>query len=305
MKKIRIVTRNSTLAMWQANFVKQQLQNYYPDLQIEIIGITTHGDKILDKSLDKIGGKGLFVKELENCLLTDVADIAIHSLKDLPAKLNPIFNLAAILKREDAADAYVSNNYLDLNSMPDGALIGTSSPRRVAILKQYYPKLEARLLRGNIQTRLNRLDNGEYDAIILAVAGLKRLNLANRLTQILDIDQFLPAIGQGALAVEVLSSRVDLVDYLNPLEDVNTRLEVSIERMLGSKLGASCYAPIAIYAKSVGDEICLNAILWDIQNNKHCQSHIQMNRSKPEELVDTCFNELYKYGAKEIMAQYD
>jgi len=304
MKKIRIISRKSALALWQANFVKELLHNHYPDLIVEIIGVTTSGDKILDKALDKIGGKNLFVKELENGLLADTADIAVHSLKDLPAKLNPTFKLAAILKREDAADAFVSNKYTNLESMPQGAVIGTSSARRVAIVKQHYPQLQIKLLRGNVQTRLNKLDNGEYDAIILAVAGLKRLSLSNRITQRLDTDKFLPAIGQGALAIEILSSRTDLIDYLKPLEDVDTTLEVNVERMLGSQLGANCSVPIAIYAKIIEEKISLNAMLWDIEGNHYCHSHIQMDKSKHEEIVSYCLNELYKYGAKEIMLKY-
>ncbi|MCC2645038.1 MAG: hydroxymethylbilane synthase [Burkholderiales bacterium] len=304
MKKLRIISRNSQLALWQANFVKEQLISYYPDLIIEVIGVTTTGDKILDIALDKIGGKGLFIKELENGLLTDIADIAVHSLKDLPAKLEPSFKLGAILKREDAADAFVSNKYLNLESMPEGTIVGTSSARRVAILKRYYPQVNIKLLRGNLPTRLNKLDNREFDAIILAVAGLKRLGLDNRITQRLDTDRFLPAIGQGALAVEILSSRVDLIDYLKPLEDNNTALEVMVERMLGSKLGASCSVPIAIYAKSMGENICLDAMLWGIHNNNYCHSHIQINKSRYEDAIEQCFNELYQNGAKDIIAQY-
>lgn len=304
MKKIRIISRKSELALWQANFVKGQLQVHYPDLIIEISGVTTSGDKILDKTLDKIGGKGLFIKELENGLLADTADIAVHSLKDLPAKLNPTFKLAAVLKREDAADAFVSNKYANLESMPEDAVIGTSSARRVAILKQHHPQLQIKLLRGNIQTRLNKLDNREYDAIILAVAGLKRLNLANRIAQRLDIDKFIPAIGQGALAIEILSSRTDLINFLKPLEDDDTALEINVERMLGSQLGASCSVPIAIYAKITEGKISLNAMLWDIESNRYCHSHIQMDKSKYKEIVGHCLEELYKHGAKEIMLKY-
>ncbi len=167
MEKIRIISRKSKLALWQADYVKGQLQQTYPNLLVEIIGVTTSGDKILDRALDKIGGKGLFIKELENGLLADTADIAVHSLKDLPAKLNSEFKLAAILKREDAADAFIANKYLTLESMPSGAIVGTSSARRVAILKQYYSRLQIKLLRGNVETRLNKLDNGEYDAIMV------------------------------------------------------------------------------------------------------------------------------------------
>jgi hydroxymethylbilane synthase len=302
---MKIITRKSELALWQANFVKEELQRHYPDLQIEIIGVTTSGDKILDKTLDKVGGKGLFIKELENGLLTNSADIAVHSLKDLPAALDSTFKLAAILKREDAADAFVSNRYSSLESMPEGAVVGTSSARRVAILEQYYPQLQIKLLRGNVQTRLDKLDKEEYDAIILAVAGLKRLGLGNRITQRLDTDKFLPSIGQGALAVEILSSRPDLLDYLKPLADADTTFEVNMERMVGAKLGASCSIPIAVYAKIVGDKLSLSAMLWDIDSGHYCHSHIKADKSKSEEAVNNCLEELYKHGAREILAKHD
>ncbi|MCC2626039.1 MAG: hydroxymethylbilane synthase [Burkholderiales bacterium] len=303
-KKIRIITRKSELALWQANFVKEELLRHHPGLQTEIIGVTTSGDKILDKTLDKVGGKGLFIKELESGLLADTADIAVHSLKDLPAALDPTFKLAAILKREDAADAFVSNKYSSLEAMPGGAVIGTSSARRVALLKQHYPQLQIKLLRGNVQTRLGKLDKEEYDAIILAVAGLKRLGLSDRITQKLDTNKFLPSIGQGALAIEVLSSGTDLIDYLKPLEDKETRFEVDIERMVGSRLGASCSVPIAVYAKSTDNQICLTACLWDVVDNRCSYSRVQLDKSKHEEMVNNCLEELYKNGAREIMAKY-
>ena len=167
MQKIKIISRNSKLAMWQAEFVKAKLIEHYPQLEVEIIGITTEGDRILDKSLEKIGGKGLFIKELEYQLIAGAADIAVHSLKDLPANLVGEFTLAAILKRENPFDALVSNNYQNLQEMPAGSVIGTSSARRVAVLRKYYPHLEIKLLRGNLQTRIAKLDNGEYDAIVL------------------------------------------------------------------------------------------------------------------------------------------
>jgi hydroxymethylbilane synthase len=305
MDKIRIVTRNSNLALWQANFVKDQLVKCYPDLEVEIIGVTTSGDKILAKSLDKVGGKGLFIKELENALLENLADIAVHSLKDLPARLNSIFSIGAILKREDAADAFVSNKYKSLDVMPNNAVIGTSSARRIAILKQDYPHLNIKLLRGNIQTRLAKLDNKDYDGIILAVAGLKRLNLSNRITQRLQPNKFLPAIGQGALAVEILSSNNSLIDFLKPLNDITTSLEVGMERQLGSKLNASCSVPIAIYARSIGDEVKLDAMLWDIEDNFCTSCSIQVHKSRHSEAVDYCLNELNNQGVQDIITKYE
>lgn len=302
--KLRIISRNSALALWQANFVKASLNELYPDLQTEIIGITTQGDKILDRSLDKIGGKGLFIKELELALLEDTADIAVHSLKDLPAKLNPDFILGAILKREDPTDAFISNNYSKIEDLPKNSIIGTSSPRRIAILKQYYPHLSVKLLRGNLSTRLNKLDNNEYDAIILASAGLKRLGLESRIQQKLSLDQFIPAIGQGALAVEVLGSRSDLIELIQSLQDLDTFLSAYIERKIGEKLGASCSVPIAVYAQVINDTIKINCAIWDLEINKCCQYRRQVNKSEYENAIEQCIDDLLRQGAKSILDKY-
>lgn len=287
-----MITRNSQLALWQANFVKNVLIQHYPSLLIDVIGITTQGDKILDKSLDKIGGKGLFIKELESELLKGWADIAVHSLKDLPAKMPEQFTLATILKREDAADAFVSSKYDSLGQMPRGSLIGTSSARRMAVLKQHYPQLKIKLLRGNLTTRLNKLDNGDYDAIILAVAGLKRLGLASRIKEKLDLNEFIPAIGQGALAIEILSGRDDLVKLLLPLEDQETRLAITLERLVGEKVQADCSSPVAVHATVNKNEISLDGMFCDSNYTNYRYVHLSGNLKDTESMVNSCVNKL-------------
>lgn len=292
MQKIRIITRNSSLALWQANFVKDELIHHYPSLQVEVIGVTTQGDKILDKSLDKIGGKGLFIKELETGLLEGRADIAVHSLKDLPAKMPDQFTLAAILKREDARDAFVSSAYDNLSQMPHGSVIGTSSARRIAVLKRHYPQLHIKLLRGNLTTRLNKLDNGEYDAIILAVAGLKRLGLKSRIKQHLSLSEFIPAIGQGALAIEVLANKDELVSFLAPLEDRTTRQAITLERLVGEKLQADCSSPVAVHAIVNQDDISLDGMFCDGDYTNYRYAHIKGTTKDVDKMVKSCVNKL-------------
>ncbi|MFN8770560.1 MAG: hydroxymethylbilane synthase [Neisseriaceae bacterium] len=248
MEKLRIISRNSPLAIAQSKLVSEQINALYPDLFIEIIGITTEGDKILDKHLDKIGGKGLFVKELQQKLLDGEADIAVHSLKDLPHETFSEFIIPAVLKREDVSDCFISNHYDKLADLPKGAIIGTSSARRIALVNHYYPHLKIKMLRGNVGTRLAKLDNGDYDGIILASAGLKRLNLTSRIKETLDPNTFVPAIGQGALAIEILSNRLDLMILLAKLDDNDTWLEVETEREVGKLLGADCSMPIGVHA---------------------------------------------------------
>lgn len=241
---LTIATRESPLALWQANYVAEQLKQHYPGLEVKLLGMTTEGDQILGQSLSKIGGKGLFVKELETALLEGRADIAVHSMKDMQAHLSETFTIAAITQREDARDAFVSNHYVSLEAMPKGAVIGTSSLRRESQLRAHFPHLIFKGLRGNVQTRLAKLDQGEFDAIILAAAGLKRLALADRIKALLSIDISLPAVGQGALGIECLSSRADLIHFLSPLNDKETELCVLAERSMNKRLNGSCQTPI-------------------------------------------------------------
>lgn len=244
---LTVATRESPLALWQANHIATRLRQYYPGLKVELLGMTTQGDQILGQSLAKIGGKGLFVKELEAALIDGRADIAVHSMKDMQAFLPEPFTIAAITEREDARDAMVSLKYATLEEMPEGAIIGTSSLRRESQLRARFAHLHIKGLRGNVQTRLNKLEKGEFDAIILAAAGLKRLGLAERISSYLPIEISLPAVGQGALGIECLSSRPELIEFLAPLNDRETQMCVRAERAMNKRLNGSCQTPIGGY----------------------------------------------------------
>jgi hydroxymethylbilane synthase len=243
-----IASRESRLAMWQAEHVRCALHKLYPSCDVKILGMTTRGDQILDRTLSKVGGKGLFVKELENALADGRADLAVHSLKDVPMELPAGFALTAILEREDPRDALVSNQYDHLGALPPGSVVGTSSLRREAMLRARYPHLQVKPLRGNLDTRLAKLDRGDYAAIILAAAGLKRLGLGERIRGLLDPDDSLPAAGQGALGIEIRSDRAALARWLAPLHHEHTAAAVEAERMVSRSLGGSCEVPLAAYA---------------------------------------------------------
>ncbi|MBR6026555.1 MAG: hydroxymethylbilane synthase [Neisseriaceae bacterium] len=260
MKTITIATRESALAMWQAKHIQAKLQNLYPEKEIKILGMTTQGDQILDKTLSKIGGKGLFVKELETALSDGRADLAVHSIKDVPMILPEGFELAAIGEREDPTDAFVSNKFASLYDLPQNAVVGTSSLRREAQLRARFPYLDIRPLRGNVQTRLQKLDDEQYDAIILASAGLKRLGLENRIRSIILPEESLPAAGQGALGIEIASHRSDMLELLAPLNHAKTADCVIAERSLARSLGGSCQVPLAAYATVENDELFLRGL---------------------------------------------
>lgn len=245
--KLTIASRESALAMWQAKHIQAQLQTLYPNCQIDILGMTTQGDQILDKTLSKIGGKGLFIKELETALAENRADLAVHSIKDVPMDLPEGFALVAIGERANPFDAFVSNQYDSVEALPKGAVVGTSSLRREAQLRARFPHLQIKPLRGNVQTRLAKLDNGDYDAIILAAAGLERLNLHERIRGVMSPLDSLPAAGQGALGIEIAAHRVDLVEILLPLNHAKTAACVTAERALARALGGSCQVPLAAY----------------------------------------------------------
>jgi hydroxymethylbilane synthase len=251
-----IATRQSVLALWQAEHVRERLRALYPSCRVELLGLTTQGDRRLEVSLADIGGKGLFIKELEQALAEDRADLAVHSLKDVPMDMPEGFTLAAIMAREDPRDAFVSNTHRALAALPPGSSVGTSSLRREAQLRERHPQLRVEPLRGNVNTRLNRLDQGNHAAIILAAAGLKRLGFADRIAALLDPDESLPAIGQGALAVECRTDRRDVIAALKPLADAATALATSAERAFGHKLAGSCHTPLAGYA------IARDGALW-------------------------------------------
>ncbi|MFZ9163649.1 MAG: hydroxymethylbilane synthase [Polynucleobacter sp.] len=247
--RLVIASRESRLAMWQAEHVQACLKNLYPNCEVIILGMTTKGDQILDRALSKVGGKGLFVKELETALEDGRADLAVHSLKDVPMVMPDGFDLSCIMVREDARDALVSNQYASLAELPAGAVVGTSSLRREAIIRSQYPHLQVEPLRGNLDTRMAKLDRGEYQAIILAAAGLKRLGMGSRIKALLPYDPHTPAAGQGALGIETLSARSDVKAWLAPLNDLPTALAVTAERAVSRKLGGSCEVPLAAHAQ--------------------------------------------------------
>ncbi|MBS0403981.1 MAG: hydroxymethylbilane synthase, partial [Proteobacteria bacterium] len=244
--KITIATRESRLALWQAEHVKALLQQR--GHQVTLLGMTTRGDQILDRSLSKVGGKGLFVKELETALEEGRADIAVHSLKDVPMDLPPGFALAGVMAREDPRDAWVSSQYGRLEDLPAGAVVGTSSLRRSVLLRALRPDLRIEPLRGNLDTRLRKLDEGQYAGIVLAAAGLKRLGLAARIRHVFDTEQMLPAAGQGALGIETRAGRAELAQALAPLADAATTLCTAAERAVSRAMGGSCSMPLAAHA---------------------------------------------------------
>ncbi|EHK90462.1 hydroxymethylbilane synthase [Aggregatibacter actinomycetemcomitans] len=266
-KNLKIATRQSPLALWQANYVKDRLQQLYPDLNVELVPMVTKGDVILDSPLAKIGGKGLFVKELENALLNKEADIAVHSMKDVPMQFPQGLGLAVICKREDPRDAFVSNSYRTLAELPQGAVVGTSSLRRQCQLKKLRPDLDIRSLRGNVGTRLSKLDNGDYDAIILASAGLIRLGLAARIASFIDVEQSLPAAGQGAVGIECRTDDVAVQQLLAPLADAETTSCVLAERAMNNRLQGGCQVPIGGYAVLRDGELYLRALVGSVDGS--------------------------------------
>ena len=263
-KKVVIATRESRLAMWQAEHVKALLESRL-GWQVELLGMTTLGDQILDRSLSKVGGKGLFVKELEVALQEGRADLAVHSLKDVPMDLPDGFALACVLTREDPHDAFVSNKYASLADLPLGAVVGTSSLRRLVLLKSLRPDLKIEPLRGNLDTRLRKLDEGQYDAIVLAAAGLLRLKMPERIRSTFTTTDMLPAAGQGALGIEVCADRADLIEALGSLADIPSWLAVTAERCVSRSMGGSCSMPLAAFTRgpqSGGDAGMMLEAAW-------------------------------------------
>jgi hydroxymethylbilane synthase len=285
--------------LWQAEHVKQRLMAQHAGLAVELLAMTTRGDELVDRRLDEAGGKGLFVKELENALADGRADLAVHSMKDVPADLPPGFVLGAILEREDARDAFVSNAHPTLKEMKQG-VVGTSSLRRAAQIAERHPKLEMRLLRGNVETRLAKLDRGEYDAIILAVAGLVRLGLAARIRSRLDVQDSLPAPGQGALGVECLADRAGILSLLKPLNDMDTAHCVHAERAVSRALGGSCAIPLGAYAEKTGDKLRLRALVASLDGRRIARADCE--GIDPVRLGEEAVAELRRQGAAEILS---
>ena len=300
-KTLKIATRQSPLALWQANYVKDRLQQLYPDLTIELVPMVTKGDVILDSPLAKIGGKGLFVKELENALLTKEADIAVHSMKDVPMQFPEGLGLAVICQREDPRDAFVSHSYRTFAELPQGAVVGTSSLRRQCQLKALRPDLDIRSLRGNVGTRLSKLDNGDYDAIILASAGLIRLGLADRIASFIDVEQSLPAAGQGAVGIECRTDDVQVQALLAPLADAETTYCVRAERAMNNHLQGGCQVPIGGYAVLQQGQLYLRALVGDIDGSRIIRAEGKSAVENAEILGVKIAEQLLAQGADKIL----
>ncbi len=300
--RLVIASRESRLAMWQATYVQGRLRELYPACDVRILGMTTEGDRVLDRALSEIGGKGLFTKELEVALLDGRADIAVHSLKDVPMELASEFTLAAVMRREDPRDAFVSARFGGLDEMPAGAVVGTSSLRRAAQIRRRFPTLDVRPLRGNLDTRLGKLDRGDYDAIVLAAAGLKRLGLADRIRALLPVSLSLPAAGQGALGIESLANRDDLEAWLAPLADQGTWLQVRAERAVSRALGGSCRVPLAAYCEaSEGHGLWLRACVASVDGEHLIEAQGRIghaNAESAEGLGDEVAASLLAQGAQ-------
>jgi hydroxymethylbilane synthase len=297
-----IASRESRLAMWQAEHVRARLNALYPQCTVEIFGMTTQGDQILDRALSKVGGKGLFVKELEVAMAERRADIAVHSLKDVPMELPEGFALAAMLEREDPRDAFVSNDYASLDDLPPGSVVGTSSLRRQALISARYPHLVIRPLRGNLDTRLGKLDRGDYAAIILAAAGLKRLGLPQRIRAFIEPEQCLPAPGQGAMAIEILSERDDLMQLLAPLNHRATAQAVNAERAVSRIFGGSCQIPLAAFGTVEGDMLRLRAMVATPDGKRIAAAEASGVADAPDLLGRDIAQALRAQGADEILA---
>lgn len=288
--------------MWQAEHVRARLQALYPTCDVQILGMTTRGDQILDRALSKVGGKGLFVKELEVAMEEGRADLAVHSLKDVPMELPEGFSLAAILEREDPRDAFVSNQYSSLAELSAGAVVGTSSLRRQALISARFPHLVIKPLRGNLDTRLRKLDEGEYAAIILAAAGLKRLGLPERIKAFLEPMESLPAAGQGAMAIEILSSRQDLVQALAPLNHLETSQAVLAERTVSKAFGGSCQIPLAAFAEIENGTMHLRAMVATPDGTQSTKAEVSGNADNYQDLGMQVVAALRAQNADAILA---
>ena len=301
-KKLVIASRESALAMWQARHIQSRLQALYPDTEVTILGMTTTGDQILDTPLAKVGGKGLFVKELETALADGSADLAVHSMKDVPMNLPQGFMLAATGEREDARDAFVSNDFASLEDLPVNSIVGTSSLRRQSQLQARFPHLKIESLRGNLQTRLRKLDEGQYAAIILAAAGLIRLELGHRIRQFIAPEQSIPAVGQGALGIEISSSRPDLIAVLAPLNHADTQVCVEAERGMSRTLAGSCTVPLGAYATCEGDNIRITGFVASVDGQQMLVETATGNRQQAEALGQKLAAQLIAQGADKILA---
>ena len=303
LKQLRIATRSSPLALWQAEEVTRRLKALYPNLDIQLVKMTTKGDQILDAPLAKVGGKGLFVKELEVGMLAGEADIAVHSMKDVPVEFPEGLELALIMEREDPRDAFVSNNFDNLSSLPKGAVVGTSSLRRQTQIRERYPDLKIDWLRGNVNTRLKKLDDGDYDAIILAAAGLKRLGFNERIRSCLEPEESLPAIGQGAIGIETRSDDEAVKQLIAPLGDVDTTLRVSAERAMNATLNGGCQVPLAGYAVLEGDQLYMRGLVGEPNGSRVLRAEIRGPAKNAVDLGVKLAQDLLAQGAGEILSR--
>ncbi|MBZ0090741.1 MAG: hydroxymethylbilane synthase [Sulfuricellaceae bacterium] len=301
--RLTIATRESALALWQAHHIQRRLLALYPQIKVDILGMTTTGDQILDSPLSKIGGKGLFIKELEVALEEGRADLAVHSMKDVPMNLPEGFTLAVICDREDPRDAFVSTRYKQLNELPTGSVVGTSSLRRQCQLQARYPELKIESLRGNVQTRLRKLDEGQYDAIILAAAGLKRLGLGERITALIASEESLPAVGQGALGIECRAARTDVLALLAPLNSPESAACVTAERAMSRKLNGSCQVPLGGYAELRGGKLWMRGFVARTDGSTVLRAEAEGDLDAAEQLGESIAQLLLDQGAAAILAE--
>ncbi|MCE0491659.1 hydroxymethylbilane synthase [Pantoea sp. Mb-10] len=300
-KIFRIATRQSPLALWQAQYVQQRLMAAHPGLRVELVPMVTKGDIILDTPLAKVGGKGLFVKELEQAMLENRADLAVHSMKDVPVAFPEGLGLVTICERDDPRDAFVSNRYASLDELPQGAIVGTSSLRRQCQISARRPDLIIRSLRGNVGTRLSKLDAGEYDAIILAAAGLKRLGLESRIRQALPAEYSLPAVGQGAVGIECRLDDAELITLLSALNHSDTAVCVRAERAMNTRLEGGCQVPIGSFAVLEGDELWLRGLVGSPDGHQMVVGERRGPRDQAEHMGISLADELLNGGAREIL----
>ena len=298
---LKIATRKSPLALWQAEFVKSKLEDIYPDLKVELVKMTTQGDQILTSPLSKIGGKSLFIKELEVGIMEGRADIAVHSMKDVPYELPQGFEIGAILERESPFDAFVSNDFNSIQDLPVGARLGSCSLRRIVQVKALRPDLEILDLRGNVNTRLKKLDDGEYDAIILACSGLTRLGFDNRIKQDLSADDSLPAVGQGALGIEIEANDHEISSLIKPLIHKKTQIEVSAERALNATLQGGCSVAIGAFATSEDSKLTLSGMVGNVDSGEIIRVQETGETSKPIDLGIRAAKKLLSLGARELL----
>ncbi|MBW5289961.1 MAG: Porphobilinogen deaminase [Candidatus Ruthia sp. Apha_13_S6] len=289
------------MALWQAQYVKTRLEKFYPNLTVVLVEMTTKGDQILNSPLPKIGGKGLFIKELEVSMMKGMADIAVHSMKDVPYEIPQGFELGAILKRENPFDAFVSNDFSSIDDLPQNAKVGTCSMRRIVQLKATRPDLKILDLRGNVNTRLKKLDEGEFDGIILACAGLIRLGLEDRIKQQISDQQSLPAVGQGAVGIEIRENDTAILDLIKPLIDVETTYRVSAERAMNARLEGGCSVPIAGFALVNNEQIMLTGLVGNVDTGVILKEQVLGHVSQAETLGVELANKLISLGAKDIL----